>query len=361
MAVLRMATIPNSEYWRRRLEILQESLLAKGEKYLVSLEEQYRIAQNNIENNLNVWYARFAKNNEITMIEAKKLLKSRELEEFRWNVKDYIKYGKENALEKDWRKELENASARVHISRLESIKLQLQQHVEALYGNQIDDVDKLLREIYTDGYYHLAFEIQKGFKVGWSLQSITSDKLDKVLAKPWTLDRETFSDKIWLQKKQLLSTLQTELSQNIIRGLPPDKLIRNLTNKFKVKKYQAGRLVMTESAAFSSIAQKDCFNDLGVEKYEIVATLDLKTSEICQNLDGKVFEMKDYEVGRTAPPFHPWCRSVASPWFEDSVGLRFARDIEKEGILVPNNLKYHEWKEIYIDSWKRLELSQKHH
>lgn len=45
---------------------------------------------------------------------------------------------------------------------------------------------------------------------------------------------------------------------------------------------------MTESAAFSSIAQKDCFKDLGVEEYEIIATLDSKTSDICQALDGKV-------------------------------------------------------------------------
>ena len=69
-------------------------------------------------------------------------------------------------------------------------------------------------------------------------------------------------------------------------------------------RYNAGRLVMTEEAYFSSAAQKDCFNELGVEQYEIVATLDSRTSEICRNLDGKVFPMKDYQAGVTAPPFH---------------------------------------------------------
>lgn len=47
--------------------------------------------------------------------------------------------------------------------------------------------------------------------------------------------------------------------------------------------------------------QKDCFNDLGVEKYVIVATFDDRTADICQELDGQVFDMKDYEVGSTSP------------------------------------------------------------
>ncbi len=60
---------------------------------------------------------------------------------------------------------------------------------------------------------------------------------------------------------------------------------------------------MTEQAYFSSLSQKDCFKDLGVEEFEILATLDSHTSEICCEMDGKHFQMKDYEPGTTAPPF----------------------------------------------------------
>ncbi|EQH66528.1 phage head morphogenesis, SPP1 gp7 family domain protein [Clostridioides difficile DA00273] len=71
---------------------------------------------------------------------------------------------------------------------------------------------------------------------------------------------------------------------------------------------------MTESAFFASASRKDCFNDLDVEKYEIIATLDLRTSNICRELDGKVFDMKDYQVGITAPPFHCRCRTTTAPF-----------------------------------------------
>jgi SPP1 gp7 family putative phage head morphogenesis protein len=85
---------------------------------------------------------------------------------------------------------------------------------------------------------------------------------------------------------------------------------------------------MTESAYFASASQKDAFNDLDVERFEIVATLDSRTSVICQDLDGHIFDMKDYEAGVTAPPFHVWCRTTTVPYFEDNYGERAARDAD---------------------------------
>lgn len=95
--------------------------------------------------------------------------------------------------------------------------------------------------------------------------------------------------------------------------------------------------------------QEKCFKDLDVNKYEIVATLDNHTSEICQELDGKVFDMKDYQVGATAPPFHPNCRTVTVPWFPDDVGERAARGKDGKTYYVPADMNYKEWKEKYVE------------
>lgn len=341
------------------MEILQEVQLKKGQTYLDDLEKQYRIALANIEREITLWYERFADNNKITMAEARKMLNLDQLKEFRWSVEEYIKYGQENALNQQWMKELENASARVHISRLEALKLQMQQQIEVLYGNQSDGLDKLLRDIYSEGYYHTAFEIQRGFNIGWDLHDLDSNQLDKILSRPWSMDGRTFSDRIWVNKQQLIGSLQTQLTQAVIRGESPNVLIKNLAQQMNVDRNKAGRLIMTESAAFASAAQKDCFNDLDVERFEIVATLDSHTSEICQELDGKVFDMKDYEVGVTAPPFHPWCRTVTAPWFEDNYGERVARD-EKTGktYYVSSNMKYKEWKKKFVDGGSKDGLQE---
>ncbi|MBD9054487.1 MAG: hypothetical protein EGR36_00540 [Eubacterium ventriosum] len=125
----------------------------------------------------------------------------------------------------------------------------------------------------------------------------------------------------------------------------------NASNKMNVSKANAGRLVMTESAYFSSAAQKECFKELDVERYEIVATLDGHTSDICQEMDGKVFKMSEYEEGVTAPPFHVNCRSCTAPYFDDEFtkGERIARNEDGDTYYVPADMTYGEWRNKYID------------
>ncbi|MDY6680375.1 minor capsid protein [Clostridioides difficile] len=339
----------HKDYWRKRFEQLEEAQNNKSIKYYLELEKQYKLAMSNIERDILIWYNRFTENEGISLLEAKKLLNTRELEEFKWSVEEYIKYGKENAINQKWMKELENASARVHITRLEALKLQIQQQVEVLYGNELDGIDKLMRDIYTSGYYHTAFNVQQGVNVGWSLMSLDTNRINKVISKPWTSDGLNFSERIWgKHRPALVNELHTKLTQSIIRGENPKKLVNDFAKRFKVSKSQAKNLIMTESAFFASASRKDCFNDLDVEKYEIIATLDLRTSNICRELDGKVFDMKDYQVGITAPPFHCRCRTTTAPWFEDEEGYRAAKGEDGKTYYVPSSMKYNEWYEKYV-------------
>lgn len=345
--------VKSNEYWKERFEQLELAQLEKGEKYFEDLDKIYRQSINEIESKIARWYARIAKNNDIGMAEARKWLKGKELEEFKWSVEEYIQHGKQNAINGNWLKELENASARVHISRLEALEIQLRQTVEELYQKQTSGLSDTLKTIYEDRYYHSAFEIQRGLNVGWTIPALDTNQISKVLSKPWTRDGKTFSNSIWKAKDDLVKLLHTELTQSIILGKSPDKLISKIVEKLgdtnkKGFRYRAGRLVMTESAFFSSASQKDCFNDLGVEEYQICATLDNRTSETCQELDGKVFKMSEYEPGLTAPPFHCWCRTTTIPYFEDNFGERIARDESGRQYYVPDNMTYKEWKKEYV-------------
>lgn len=201
-------------------------------------------------------------------------------------------------------------------------------------------------------YYHTAYELQHGFNVGWDIAGLDQAQIEKVLAKPWAADGYNFSERIWGNKNKLISEVHNELSRNIMLGADPQKAIDSLAKKMNTSKNNAGRLVMTEEAYFSSAAQKDCFESLGVEQYEIVATLDSHTSDICRSLDGKHFPMKDYQPGVTAPPFHVYCRSTTVPYFDEQfdIGERAARD-EATGktYYIPDDMNYQEWKENFVD------------
>lgn len=343
----------NAAYWKKRFQALENSQYQKTVAYYKDVQEQFRRATNDIQMDIEKWYRRLADNNEISLAAAKKLLKRSELEEFHWTVEEYIKYGEENVLNARWMKQLENASAKVHISRLEAMKLQMQQHAELLFTEYEGGITDFLYNSFEENYYHTAFELAKGTEIGTNLHKIDTRKIDTIIKQPWAADGSNFSERIWKNKEYLVNNLYTELTQNIIRGATPQQAIDNLANQMNVSKRQAGKLLMTESAAISAAADYQCYRELGIEKYEILATLDNLTSKICQEMDGKVFELKDYEIGLTAPPFHPNCRSTTIPYFEDEFTKeeeRAARDKETSiTYYVPASMKYKEWEKKYID------------
>ena len=351
----------NSDYWKQRFALVEQQQNKIGVQCYADIEKQYRQAQKQLEGQITAWYQRFADNNKITLAEAHRLLTGKELAEFKWDVNDYIRYGEENAINGTWAKQLENASARYHISRLDALKIQTQQAVEVLFGNQFDSIDSAMRKVYKNGYYRTAHEIQKGVGVGWDFAALDEKQINKVINKPWAADGKNFSDRIWGNRQKLVNELNTELTRNIITGSDPQKAIDAIARKMNVSKVNAGRLVMTEEAFFSSAAQKDCFNELDVEQFEIVATLDSHTSDICQDMDGKHFPMDKYEVGATAPPFHVNCRSTTCPYFDDefdSVGERAARGEDGKTYYVPADMTYKDWKKSFVDGGDKSDLQE---
>lgn len=344
----------NAEYWKQRFTQLEAAQNRKGATAYLEMEKQYKAAQNELEAQIARWYQRFADSNGISLAQAKQWLKGQDLAEFKWDVKEYIKYGKENAINGAWMQELENASSKFHISRLEALQIQTQNSLETMFAQQMGTMKKALSDVYASGYYHTAYTVQQGFRLGWDIAGLDQAQIEKVLSKPWAVDGYNFSTRIWNSKTKLIGEVHNELSKNLLTGADPQKAIDSLAKKMGTSKSNAGRLVMTEQAYFSSAAQKDCFNDLDVEEYEIVATLDSHTSDICRSLDGKVFKMSDYKPGVTAPPFHVYCRSTTAPHFKDNfnAGERAARGADGKTYYVPDDVTYSEWKRAFVDGDK---------
>lgn len=189
-------TVKNSDYWKERFKQLEAAQNRTGAEVYDEIGSQYRRAQKEIDGKINSWYQRFASNNGVSMAEARKMLRGNELNEFKWDVHDYIKYGKENSKTGEWMKQLENASVRFHISRLEALKLQTQQSLELMFGNQLDSVDAAMKRIYLGGYYHTAYELQRGFGIGWDIAGLDQRQIEKVIKKPWAVDGKNFSERI---------------------------------------------------------------------------------------------------------------------------------------------------------------------
>lgn len=342
----------SSKYWQERFKQMEQAQNDTSFQKAQEIQEQFDRSLATINAKINSWYQRLADNNGVSMQQARKMLHAGELKEFRWNVEEYIKYGKENKRTGEWMQQLENASARVHIGRLEALKFEIQQEAEKLYGNCTDVIDQHIRNTYTSDFYHTAYEIQKGIGVGTTINRLDPKTVEKIVCKPWAVDGKNFSDRLWENKTKLVNQLHNSLSRMCITGAAPDRAIAEISRQMGVSKAQAGRIVMTESAAFANKARQDCMKELDVQQFEVVETLDSHTCETCGGMDGKHFPMSEFEVGVTAPPFHPNCRGCTCPYFGDefdSVGERAARGEDGKTYYVPADTTYEEWKKSFVD------------
>jgi len=309
--------VKNADYWRGRFSILEDTAFKQSEQSIQAIEQMYLEAGRSVQKEIEAWYGRFAVNNQISLADARKLLTTGQLEEFRWTVDQYIQAGEKAGLDPTWLKRLENASAKVHVSRLEAVQMEIQQQLELLYGNQVDEMDSLLKKVVGNGYTHTAFEIQKGIGLGWDMTALNQQKLETLISKPWTTDGRTFRDRCWVNKAELVDSVHKNLVQGMLRGDSREKTIQAIQKQFGVSRYKARRLVHTETSYFNAQATKEAYKDLDIEKIEILETLDSRTCSVCGGLDGTVIPLAQYEPGVTVPPFHPNCvlpeTRIASP------------------------------------------------
>jgi SPP1 gp7 family putative phage head morphogenesis protein len=344
----------NREYWAERSTILEASMSESATSFIN--KDLFNLYENNfaeLSKEIRVFYSRFSASKGISFSEAKKLLTSDELEEFKWNLRTYTKKAKENALTGAWAEELENASARQRISRLESMQIEIKQKMNELYSTEIEKSQTKLGSIYSDSFLKTSFDIEKSFGFGPKINGINDTALKKVLSKPWASDGSNFSDRIWgTHRAKLTGDLSSVISNSIIRGNGPREAIADISKRYAVGKSAAANLIQTETTYFVSKGQLDSYKELEVEKYEIIATLDTHTSSICRGLDGHTFALGDFNAGSTAPPFHSRCRSTTAPYFDDEFSddleTRAARDENGRTISIPASMKYDDWLSEFV-------------
>ena len=337
-----------TDYWKNRFIKSTKDVFGSDEEYV---KEIFKIYESTIESLDSEIFKLLNSMEDVSMAEAKKLLNKYEIRSFKSGLDEFRKASK-GFISPDIEQELDIVSRRVRVSRLQAMQVSMKSKVASLLNQEQKKLFAHLSNNFTSSYYKDLYELQRitGYK---KINSLSKDFVNNILNTSWTSDGENFSDRIWKRKDKLLATLDTDLRQGLITGKKPDEITKAISDKLEVSKSNAKRLVLTESSAIHSQSRKAMYERMGVEKYEVVATLDLRTSDICRKLDGKVFDVKDYERGVTAPPYHVYCRSTTVPYYNDDIqaeieNTRMARNPETGKSFKVENLTYKEWYEKYV-------------
>ncbi len=337
-----------SSYWQKRYEAIEEGLYRLGDAHIEDLEQEYNKAIKELQRKIEVFYGRFANNNSVSINDAKKMLSAKELKELRWTLSEYIKFGKANSLDGRWVKQLENASIRARIERLQMLELQVRQELEILAAYKEQGLTKLLGAEYKEGYYRSIYEVQKNAGMGTAFQTLPSREVNIILSKAWAPDGKNFSSRIWTDKNQMINNLTSELTQGFIIGRSAEEMMQRISERMNVSKRNAMRLVRTESSYFANASFQASYKEMGIEQQIFVATLDTKTSATCREMDGKIIATSDVKPGINAPPLHAYCRSVMSPYFEGNIIERAARNKDGKTYSVPGDITYKKWYNEYV-------------
>lgn len=232
------------------------------------------------------------------------------------------------------------------IQRFEELQKDIDDKVTQLYKVEQNATKSHYIDLAEDAYYRTIFDIQKGTGLGFSFSSMSTSRVDEILKNNWS--GKLFSERIWGRTKEINNTIQEELYVQFMTGRSYLKTSAEIENRMAVGAMEARRLVRTESAYVSNSAELESYKECGIEEFRFIATLDMRTSELCASMDGKRFNVEDAVPGENVPPLHPWCRSTTAAVIDGEVieGLeRRARD-PKTGktYLVPADMTYEEWK-----------------
>lgn len=355
----------SKEYWARRYLLDKAGHVNTGEDFLKdTIEPLYQEALKEIEQDIEKFYRTFADQENISLAEAKKQLRRLDFEKINFEglarqqaakqkeyagLLDQLPGGVVAAMEKEhevYERLLAAYTKKGSISRLEQLQVEIEKSLYELYDKNQMQIYDFLQEQYVDSYYKSVFKGQQAIGFGKDFVAPNQRAIEQAVLHNYKKDN--YDKLLWGHRKNLAKDLRENLTVGLIKGESLSKMATRIKRRMEVSRSNAYRLVRTESAYIYEQATRKAYEECGIEKYEFLATLDMRTSEICQELDGKVFHLKDARPGKNYPPMHPNCRSTTVAAFEDDVvTARLAKDEDGGYYEVPSNMTFQQWYKKY--------------
>lgn len=334
------------EYWRDRME----QLYLAGEKNALdvakSLQKNYKKAFQEMEKNINAFFGKYANENGLTYAQAKKLLNRNELKSFKEYLDEIIELSKKENITAAQIKKLELLKTKAKISRLQELETQIEYEMNKLTAKNTIEIGQFLEDTYEDVYYNTLFNKDQYLGFSSSFSTLNTEAVKQAVNTKYL--EATFTTRLYKNSSNLMAILNNEIPRGLILGYNPKKIAKLASKKLDTDYNNTVRLIRTEYNRILNEAVVDGYKEAKIDRYQILATLDSRTSEICQAMDLEIIPLAEKEVGVNFPPFHPNCRTTTIPYFEPdeftAQEMRIARDEEGETYYVPANVNYRQWK-----------------
>ena len=340
-------------YWKRRAEQRMYEYIQEADRVADEVGKAYLQAAGYLEAQAKKIFDTYRKRGGLSEAEARRLLNDV------GNATDYdaLKKAYNRVKDPDLKQTLLNQlnapAYRARIERLKQLREDLDRKCRELYKIETKAADEHLAHTAQNAYYRTMYDIQTGTGYGFGFAQISEQGVNEILRNNWS--GASYSSRIWSNTQTVAELIKNELFLGVLAGKSQHEMSAAIMEKMGVGAMQARRLVRTESCYVANQAEMESYKECEIEKYRFVATLDLRTSEICAGLDGKEFPVDKQQPNVNCPPMHPNCRSTTIAVFDAEImeGMqRRAVDPETgKDIFVPADMTYEEWKKKFVDKF----------
>lgn len=340
----------NEEYWQHRAAQQMHRYMQIAEATADQISELYFKASRYLSNKMQGIFEKYVTKYGLTEKEARQLLNVMRDKTSIEELLQKLQTVKNHQDKQEILKQLEAPAYWSRIERLQELQSQIDMVTQQVYRQEKEIQTQHYIDIAKKVYNRTIFDIQQRAGVGFSFTHISRKQIDSVIGSKWS--GRNYSSRIWGNTRALAQDLKEELLVNLITGRTEREVSVILAQKFAQGASNARRLVRTESCYVSNQINMGAYKECGIEKYRYLATLDIRTSEVCRDLDGKVFPVSEQQPGKNCPPMHPWCRSTTTADISAEVLAKMkrrARDPETgKTYLVPVSMNYREWYAKYV-------------
>lgn len=346
-----MKQMSNASYWEKRKARRMFEYMEEAEKAAKEISQVYLKASRYLSLESEGIFEKYQTKHNLSEEEARRLLNRIHDKKSMEELKEALAAAKNSREKEELQAKLESPAYRARLERLQRLQEQLDQTMRDVYRQEKEQSTNHYLDLGEEAYYQGVFEIQKQTGLAFSFARVDADVISRVINSQWS--GANYSGRIWRNTQFLAEELKEELLINLLTGRTERETAQMIAERFSVGASKARRLIRTESCYLTNQMEMLSYEECGIETYIFVATLDLRTSEICRSLDGKRFKVSEQRPGKNCPPMHPWCRSTTICGISDeelAEMKRRARNPENgKTYTVPADMTYEEWYRKYVE------------
>lgn len=241
-----------------------------------------------------------------------------------------------------WLAEIEAPWFDMNVSRRKAIAYASRMTAERLERDALEVAGPPLGRVAQEASAQTAYQVAKAAGVGFSFSMPNERQIERVL------NSAGVSKQIKGFSRTAVKAVEDEVVRGMMAGSGIEDIARTIRKNTPVESMvRARRIARTMSTDCAAEAKLREYEEIGVESYTIVCTLDERTCERCGAMDGKSFPVKG---SHPRPAFHPNCRCIIREELSEELVdtmTRSARGEDGRTMQVPASMTYDQWRARY--------------